>query len=122
MKAADPETPERAKQRALALWAAECAAHVLPLFERTCPRNHAPRTAIEAARAWVRGEIRVGAARTAALAAHAAARATNDPAARAAARAAGHAAATAHVASHSRAARTYALKASAIARSENKTS
>ena len=115
MNAADSEKRERAAQRALALWAAECAEHVLPLFERTCSRNHAPRRAIDAARAWVRGDIRVGAARAAAFAAHAAARSTNDPAAHNAARAAGHAAATAHVASHARAAGTYALKAAASA-------
>ena len=96
----------------MAVRAADCAEAVLPLFERECPGDDRPRKAIEATRAWVRGEIGVGEARAAALAAHAAARAVrNCPPACAAARAAEHAAATAHVASHARAAALYADKA-----------
>jgi len=87
-------------QRTLALWAAECAEHVLSYFEERYPDDPRPRAAIEASRAWARGEIRVGQARTAALCAHAAAREAIDGAARQAARAAGHAAATAHVGRH----------------------
>jgi hypothetical protein len=100
-------------QRSLALWAADCAERVLPHFEKQHPRDERPRKAIEAARAWTRGEIRCGAARAAALAAHAAAREADDAAARAAARAAGHAAATAHVAGHAPHAAAYATKAAA---------
>jgi len=95
-----------------ALWAADSAERVLPCFEEAFPNDGRPRQAIEAARAWARGEIRVGEARAAALAAHAAARvAIAGPAAgctaarraaSAAARAAGHAAATAHVITHAR--------------------
>ena len=102
-------------QRALALWAARCAEHVLPHFERECPADDRPRRAIAAARAWVRGEIRCGAARAAAVAAHAAARACTQPAAIAAARATGHAAATAHMSEHARGAAAYAIKATAAA-------
>ncbi len=102
-------------QKVLALWAADCAEHVLPYFEKKYPRDERPRKAIEAARAWTHGEIRVSEARTAALAAHAAARATDDPSARTAARSAGHAAATAHVASHSKAAASYAASAAGAA-------
>jgi len=95
-----------------ALEAADCAECVLPLFESRFPNDDRPRKAVEAARAWARGEIRVSAARTAALAAHAAARdAARHPAACAAARAAGHAAATAHVVTHARAVPLYADKA-----------
>jgi hypothetical protein len=97
--------------RLLVLWAADCAEHVLPYFEEKYPKDDRPRKAIEAARAWTRGEIRVGQARAAALATHAAARDAGDDAARAAARAAGHAAATAHVAGHARGAASYAVKA-----------
>jgi len=82
------------------LWATDCAEHVLPYFEEKYPKDNRPRKAIEAGRAWVRGEIAMREARTAAFAAHAAARDTNQAAACAAARAAGHAAATAHVADH----------------------
>jgi len=95
----------------LAAWAADCAEHVLPLFSKKLPRDARPRRAIEAARAWSRGEITAGAARTAAIQAHAAARSAVDGAARAAARSAGHAAAVAHMGDHALGAALYAVKA-----------
>jgi hypothetical protein len=55
----------------LALWAASCAEHVLDLFEPAQPEDQRPRQAIDEARAWVRGEITLSQARTAAgVAAH----------------------------------------------------
>lgn len=95
----------------IALWAANCAEHVLPLFEELYPSDRRPRQAIGAARAWVNGELGVSAARKAAFMAHAAARAATDPKATASARAAAHAAATAHVVTHAPHAANYALKA-----------
>src|SRR4030042_4747145 len=103
------------EHRQLSLWAALCAEHVLEYFEEKYPDDNRPRIAIEAARAWARGEIRINDARIAALAAHSAARATTDKMAQFAARAAGHAAATAHVATHSPHAAEYARKAADIA-------
>lgn len=103
------------QHRSLARWAADCAEHVLPTFERVCPDDDRPRRAVEAARAWATGELSAGAARDAAFAAHDAARETADPAAAAAARAAGHAAATAHVAGHAAHAATYAATAASAA-------
>lgn len=97
--------------RRLALWAAACAERALPCFEKISPEDNRPRTAIAAARAWARGEIKMSDARRAAFASHAAARAVKHAAARAAARAAGHAAATAHVPAHARHAARYALDA-----------
>ncbi|WP_274651008.1 putative immunity protein [Paenibacillus humicola] len=102
-------------QRTLALWAADCAEHVLRHFERKAPADDRPRRAIEAARVWVRGELPMARARRAAFAAHTAAREAGDAAAAAAARAAGHAAATAHAAAHAVHAATYAAKACAHA-------
>src|SRR5580692_9614616 len=102
---------DKQDQRSLALWAADCAEQVLPFFEQKHPQDNRPRKAIEAARAWVRGEIKCGAARNAAVAAHAAARSTTDAAACAVARATGHAAGTAHMTDHARHAAAYALKA-----------
>jgi len=102
-------------KRALVLSAANCAEHVLPYFEKEYPGDDRPQKAIEAGRAWTRGEIKTSEARTAAFAAHAAARDANHPAARAAARAAGHAAATAHVASHASHAADYAVAAAEAA-------
>jgi len=97
--------------RLLVLWAADCAEHVLPYFEKEYPEDNRPRKAIEAGRAWVRDEIPFSEVRVAALAAHAAAREADHTATRAAARAAGHAAATAHVASHAPHAADYAVTA-----------
>ena len=82
--------------KTMVLWAADCAEHVLPYFEENYPKDNRPRKAIEAGRAWVRGDIMMSEARVAAFAAHAAA---------------GHAAATAHVVSHAVHAANYAVTA-----------
>jgi hypothetical protein len=47
----------------VAMWAADCAQHVLHLFEQTQPYDDRPRRAIEQARAWARGEITMTQAR-----------------------------------------------------------
>ena len=101
--------------RALALRAAERAELVLAHFEVRHPDDDRPRRAIEAGRAWARGELALTEGRAAAFAAHAAARDAEHPAACFAARAAGHAAATAHVPGHARHADAYAAKADAAA-------
>lgn len=96
--------------QALALWAADCAEHVLPHFEAAAPADRRPREAIAAARAWAVGEIPMMAAR--ALGGHAmgAARPLTG-AARFAAYAAGQAACVGHVAEHDLGAAAYAIKA-----------
>jgi hypothetical protein len=103
-----------ATHRLLAIWAADCAEHVLPLFEESSADDR-PRRAIDTARAWARGEVPVGVAQKAAVAAHAAAREVQGESATAAARAAGHAPATAHMADHSLGPAIYAVKAVAAA-------
>lgn len=100
--------------RLLALWAASCAEHVLPLFESSQPEDPRPRRAIELARAWVRGEILMSESRTAAGKANAAARELAG-APRYAAYAAAQAAAVAHVAAHELGAAAYAIKAARAA-------
>src|SRR4051812_16216941 len=94
----------------LALWAVECAQHVLPLFEAVQPLDTRPRHALELAQAWTRGEIPMTQSRTAAGHANAAARNLSG-AARHAAYAAAQAAAVAHVAAHELGAAAYAIKA-----------
>jgi hypothetical protein len=89
-------------RRVLAVWAADCAARTLSLFEAHSPTDTRPREALDGVRAFARGKVRIGPVRALAAAAHAAAREVGDPAAVAAARAAGHAAATAHMAAHAR--------------------
>jgi hypothetical protein len=98
----------------LALWAAACAEHVLPRFEAVRPADPRPRRAIEQARAWVRGEVKMMQARAAGGAANSAARPLSG-AARFAAYAAGQAAVVAHVAAHELGAAAYAIKAARAA-------
>ncbi len=97
----------------LALWAAECAEHVLPLFEALRPDDDRPRRAIDAARLWVRGDLKMMRARDTAGAAQDAAREMKgiSEAARMAALSAGQAAAVAHVAAHELGAAAYAIRA-----------
>ena len=99
-----------ADHQLLALWAAVCAAHVLPLFESVQPADLRPRQAIAQIRAWVHGEITMSQARAAGGHAMAAARDLRG-AARYAAFAAGQAAVVAHVAAHELGAAAYAIKA-----------
>ena len=98
----------------LALWAAACAEHVLPLFESAHPDDPRPRQAIEHARAWVRGEVTMMQSRAAGGHAMGAAR-DKRGAARYAAYAAGQAGAVAHVAAHELGAAAYAIKAARAA-------
>ena len=99
-----------AHHRLIALWAADCAQHVLHFFEQEQPDVYRPRRAIEQARAWARGEVTMTQARTAAGHAMGAARPLRG-AAREAAYAAGQAAAVAHVADHGLGAAAYAIRA-----------
>ncbi len=103
----------------LALWAADCAEHVLTFFEAVQPHDDRPRLAIDMARAWTRGEVTMTQARTAAGHANAAARELSG-AARFAAFAAGQAAAVAHVAAHELGAAAYAIKAARAAATTGK--
>ena len=98
----------------LAIWAADCAQHVLHLFEEAQPDDDRPRRAIDQARAWARGEITMSQARAAGGHAMAAAREFSG-AARHAAYAAGQAAVVAHVAAHELGAAAYAIKAARAA-------
>ncbi|WP_328472849.1 hypothetical protein OHA21_10990 [Actinoplanes sp. NBC_00393] len=102
----------------LALWAATCAEHVLDLFEAVRPDDPRPRHAIEQARAWTRGEVRMMQARAAGGHAMGAARDLRG-AARHAAYAAGQAAVVAHVAAHELGAAAYAIKAARAAASSD---
>lgn len=93
----------RNDQRALGLWAAECAEHLLPYFEGKYSEDTRPRDALKTLREWVTtGKFRMPVIRAASLAAHAAAKTVQqeDRAAKFAAHAAGQAVATAHVPTH----------------------
>ena len=96
--------------RLLAIWAADCAEHVLRHFEEARPGDDRPRRAIELGRAWAKGEVTWWDARSAGGHANAAARDLRG-AARLAAYAAGQAAAVGHVAAHELGAAAYAIRA-----------
>jgi hypothetical protein len=98
----------------LALWAADCAEHVLGFFESARPDDARPRRAIEQIRGWVRGEVTMMQSRAAGGHAMGAARDLRG-AARHAAYAAGQAGAVAHVAAHDLGAAAYAIKAAQAA-------
>jgi hypothetical protein len=102
----------------LAIWAADCAQHVLHLFEGARPGDDRPRRAIDLGRAWARGEVTWAEARTAAGHANAAARDLSG-AARHAGYAAGQAAAVGHVAAHELGAAAYAIRAAQAAAAED---
>ena len=104
--------------RLLAMWAADCAEHVLHHFEQARPTDDRPRRAIDLGRAWAQGEVTWWEARTAAGHANAAARQLRG-AARHAAYAAGQAAAVGHVAAHDLGAAAYAVRAARAAATED---
>ncbi|MDR2975411.1 MAG: hypothetical protein LBV00_12015 [Propionibacteriaceae bacterium] len=97
----------------LALWAAECAEHVVDLFEDARPGDGRPDRAIEAARLWADGGMSVGESKRFAGASQAAARELTgvSESARMAALSAGQAAVVAHVAAHELGAAAYAIRA-----------
>jgi len=76
--------------------------HILPVYERAYPGDRRPHEALEAAREWLAGKIKLPVAKKKILAAHAAAReAEGRHAAQAAVRAVAHAASSIHAPSHS---------------------
>lgn len=103
--------------RALVLWGCLCAEHVLPVFERVCPKDDRVWKVIQVGRAWALSDegMKMKEIRGASLGAHAAARGTENLGARYAARSAGQAVATVHVAEHVFAAAMYALKSAEAA-------
>ena len=86
----------------LAYWTTDYAESVmLPVWEKYCPEDPRPRNAVVAARQWLKGEIKLPAAKAAILECHSAARDTEGtPAACAAARAIGQSASVIHSARH----------------------
>jgi len=98
----------------LALWAVDCAEHVLHHCEEARPGDDRPGRALALCRAWTRGEVRMTEARTAGGHANAAARELRG-APREAAYAAAQAALVAHVAAHELGAAAYAIRAARAA-------
>src|SRR3569832_1161923 len=56
-RVASPQTLSEAERRLVAVWAADCAERVLPLFEAEAPDDDSPRDAIARTCAYARGEL-----------------------------------------------------------------
>jgi len=95
---------ETQSKATIAAWCMDYAeAHILPIFEKHCPKDERPRSAILAARDWFEGKKKLPEVKNTILnECHAAARELDDnPAAQAAARACGQASACFHTPTHS---------------------
>lgn len=111
-----PQTLSVEDRRIVASWAADCAEHVLVIYEDAVPADPRVRAAIDQARSFAAEEIDVrDAVRRRGGAAGAAAREAPTPAATAAAYAAEQAAAVAHMGAHALGAAGYAAKATTFA-------
>lgn len=93
---------ETQSKATLAHWAVDYSERViLPLWSKHCPEDSRPQNALEAAREWISGTIKLPQAKSAILECHAAARETErNPVAQAAARTIGQCASTIHSARH----------------------
>ncbi|WP_454300563.1 putative immunity protein [Salana multivorans] len=112
---ASPQTLSLADRRIVAAWAAECAEHVLPLFEAEAPADVRVRDAIARARAFGRGDLDAHGEIRRRFEAGRAAGAATTPAGAAAARSAAQAASVAHMGAHALGAAAYAAKAIGLA-------
>lgn len=83
-----PQALDDADRRLVALWAADCAKRVLPLFEAEAPEDDRARDGIARARAYGRGELDAAGEIKRRFDAGRAAQSVKSPAAVAAARAA----------------------------------
>lgn len=91
-------------RKTIANWCMDYAeTHILPVYEKHCPGDIRPRHALDAARDWLQGLVKLPFVKNIILnEAHAAAREReDDPAAQAAARAVGQAASSIHTPTHS---------------------
>ena len=89
-----------ANRRELILWALELAEETVRELEGRYPGDRRPREAVEAARAWAAGEIKMPLAKRASLDCHAMARELTDPADIARWHAVGQACIAVHTAGH----------------------
>jgi hypothetical protein len=93
---------ETQSKATLATWALDYSERVIvPLWSKNYPDDSRPQNALNAARKWLSGSIKLPQAKSAILECHAAAReADGNPVAQAAARTIGHCASTIHSARH----------------------
>lgn len=109
------QTLSESDRRVVALWAADCAARVLPLFEAEAPDDGRAGDGIDRTRAFGRGELDAASQIRQRFEAGRSAQSATSPAAVAAARAAGQASGVAHMGAHALGAAAYAAKAAGLA-------
>ncbi|WP_446665670.1 putative immunity protein [Flexivirga sp. B27] len=110
-----PQTLSEADRRLVAGWAADCAEHVLHVFEDAAPTDSRPRDAIARARAFSRGELGTADEIRRRFVGGVPAAEMPHAAAGAAARAAGQAVGVCHMGAHALGAAGYAAKAASLA-------
>ena len=110
-----PQGMTESDRRIVAVWAADCAERVLPLFEREAPDDVRARDAIARTRAFARGELAAAGEIRRRFVAGRAARSAVTPAGTAAARSAAQAAGVAHMGAHALGAAAYAARAVELA-------
>ncbi|MGD9605327.1 MAG: putative immunity protein [Bacilli bacterium] len=94
------EMIENVNHRTLVLWTIDCAQELLPLFFEKYPYEKRPVRAIETAKDWSKGRIKMKQAKLAAKETHQCAREINDLSASSFAHAIGHVIGTVHVETH----------------------
>lgn len=112
---ASPQALSLVQRRVVAAWAADCAEHVLPVFEVAVPGDDRPRRLIARARAFARGELGAAEAIRRRFRDGVGVGEVGSPAALGAARAAGQAAAVCHMGAHALGAAAYAAQAAGLA-------
>ena len=110
-----PQSLSESDRRVVAAWAADCAEHVLAIFEAEAPDDDRPRALIARTRAFARGELRTADEIRRRFAGGVGPKDVQAPAAAAAARAAGQAVAVCHMGAHAIGAAAYAAKAAGLA-------
>ncbi len=91
---------EGRNRRTVILWALDLAEQTVEQLEKHCPGDPRPRSALDAARAWARGRIKMPVAQRAILDCHAMAKELTDPADIARCHAVGQACSVVHTPGH----------------------
>src|SRR4051794_31690754 len=110
-----PQSLSEAERRIVAGWAADCAEHVLVLFETEAPGDHRPGDLIARTRAFARGELATAEEIRRRFHGGVGTTEVKLPAAAAAARAAGQSVAVCHMGAHALGAAAYAARAAELA-------
>ena len=109
-----PQALSEADRRVVAAWAADCAEHVLAMFEADAPDDDRPRALLARTRAFARGELTTAQEIRRRFVGGVGRRDVTAPAAAAAARAAGQAVAVCHMGAHALGAAAYAARAAGL--------